>query len=180
MAKVGRYVKELMVQELTNALHTRPNFFVASLGPLSAAAADTLRKRLRTTQAEMLVLKRTLGLLGARQLQLEGIDAFFTGSVALVLPGEELIPAAKLLVDFAKESQDKLVLRGGVVEGQLLDDKALEGLAHLPPRPQLMAQVVGAIESPLTDLILTVEGVLGELAWLLEEASTHHPQPVEG
>lgn len=170
MAKVGRRVKELMVEELTSALKTRPNFFVASVGALSASETDTLRKRLRATQSSLLVVKRTLGLHGLSVLAREEAGPLFEGSLALVLPGDELVPIAKLLVDFAKDSQEKMTLRGGLVEGQVLDRHGLTSLAALPSRPELLAQVVWAVEAPVVDLAMTLESALGELAWILEEA----------
>ena len=172
MAKVGRLVKELMVRELTEALRERPSFFVASMGPLQAVEADTLRKRLRTVNARLFRVRRTLGLQGFKSLQIDGsTTAMLEGSVGLVLPGEDIVPAAKLLVDFAKDHQEKLAVRGGLVEGQVLDKKGLEFLASLPSKPQLIAELIGVLESPITDLILTLEGALGELPWVIEEAS---------
>ena len=180
MAQVGRRVKELMVEELTSALNTRPSFFVASLGTLSASETDTLRKRLRTSQSSMLVVKRTLGLHGLSVLGREEAAPLLVGSVAFVLPGEDLVPIAKLLVNFAKENQEKIALRGGVVEGQLLDRNGLTGLAMLPSRPELLAQVVWALEAPMADLAMAVEGALGEMAWILEEAgkTTKPAEPI--
>lgn len=175
MAKVGRLVKDVMVQELTEALKERQNFFVAAMGALSATEADTLRKRLRASKARMLMIKRTLGLQGMSALQMEEAKRLFEGSIALVFPGEDLIPAAKLLADFAKENQEKLHIRGGLVEGQVLDRTRFEELANLPPRLQLIAHVVGALEAPLANLVWTLESVLGEVAWVLEEASKAKP-----
>ena len=172
MAKAGRLAKELMVRELTDAVKQRSNFFVASIGPLQAVEADTLRRRLRGVQARVLVVKRTLGLRGMTDLKLNsGTSDLFSGSVALVLPGEDVIPAAKLLVDFAKESQDKLVVRGGWVEGQLLDQKRLQEVAGLPSKLDLVAQLIGVLESPMADLVFTIERVLGDVAWVVEEAA---------
>jgi len=171
MAKVGRLVKDLMVQELTQTLNDRPNFFVTAVGGLKAGEADALRKRLRSVHARLFVVKRTLGLRGIAALKLNGARDLLTGSIALVLPGEELITAAKLLVEFAKANQGKLSIRGGWVEGQRLDSQGLAELANLPSRPQLMAQLVGVIESPIAGLVMVLEGALAELAWVLEEAS---------
>lgn len=176
MAKVGRLVKELMIQELTAALRERPSFFVASIGPLHAVEADTLRKRLRTVNARLFRVRRKLGLQGFKALDINGgTTAMMDGSVGLVLPGEDIVPAAKLLVDFAKENHEKLAVRGGLVEGQVLDKKGLEFLASLPSKPQLIAELIGVLESPITDVILTLEGALGELAWILEEAAKAKP-----
>ena len=172
MAKVGRMVKELMVQELTSTLKARPNFFVASVGGLQAVEADTLRKKLHTMQARMLMLKRTLAVYGTKTLPLNGAGSeLFGGSVGLVFPGEDFIPVAKLLADFAKDRQEKIVIRGGFVDGQLLDRGAFEHLAKLPSKPQLIAELIGVLESPITDLILSLEGALGDLPWVIEEAS---------
>ncbi|MBI4354728.1 MAG: 50S ribosomal protein L10 [Candidatus Omnitrophica bacterium] len=172
MAKAGRLVKELMVRELSKALQERPNFFIASMGALKAAEADTLRKRLHGLEANVLMVKRTLGLRGVSGLKLNGeTQAWFAGSVAVVFPGEEVITAAKALLDFAKDNQEKLTVRGGVVEGQFLDATGLREVAQLPPKPQLIAQAIFAIESPLADVVWTLERVLGDVAWVLEEAS---------
>ena len=178
MAKVGRLVKDIMVQELTDALKERQSFFVASLGALSANEADALRKRLRTSKARMLRIKRTLGLQGLSVLRMEEAKPLFEGSIAFVFPGEDLIPAAKLLADFAKQNEEKLQIRGGLVEGQVLDRARFEELANLPPKLQLIAQVIGVLESPVANLVWTLESVLGEVAWVLEEASKT-AEPVE-
>ena len=175
MAKVGRLVKDLIVQELSAALKERPSFFVTSLGPLPAVEADGLRKRLRGANARVVMIKRRLGLRGITTAPTDDIKGLFSGSVALVLPGEDIIPAAKLLVDFAKANQEKVSIRGGWVDGQLLDAKRFEHYANLPPKPQLIAEVVGAIEGPLANVIFTIESVLGELPWILEEAGKKQP-----
>lgn len=171
MAKVGRLVKDVMVQELTEAFQASQSFFVASMGPLSAAESDTLRKRLRGSKARVLMIKRTLGLQGMTALKLDGAGDLFQGSIALVFPGEDLIPSAKLLADFAKDHKEKLSVRGGFVEGQVLDGARFQELANLPPKPQLIAQLIGVLESPVSNVVWTLESVLSEVAWVLEEAS---------
>lgn len=183
MAKVGRVVKEAMVQELTGAFETSKGFFVASMGPLSAAESDMLRKKLRGQKARMLMIKRSLGLQGMSALKLdlgpgqtEGAAELFQGSIALVFPGEDIIPAAKLLADFAKDNKDKLTIRGALVEGQLLDGPRFTELANLPAKPQLIANLIGVLESPISSVVWTLESVLGEVAWLLEEVAKAKPE----
>ena len=175
MAKVGRLVNELIVQELTAALKERPTFFVASVGRLTATDADTLRKRLRGSQSRLVMIKRRLGLQSLSALKLDGANDLFTGSIALVLPGEDMVPAAKLLWDTAKADEEKLLVRGGLVEGQVLDKKGVEHVANLPSKPQLIAQLIGVIESPIANVIMTMESVLSELAYIIDEASKSRP-----
>lgn len=185
MPQVGRLVKDMMVQELAGQLKACPNFFVAGVGRLSATDADRLRKRLAAMHARMLMVKRTLGLQGLTAMKIDGgVNRLVEGSIAFVFPGEDLIPAAKLLADFAKQEQEKLNVRGGLVDGQLLDPHQFNELANLPTRPQLMAQLIGVLESPLADVVFTLERILGDVAWVLEEASKSvkpvEPQPPTG
>ena len=175
MAQVGRQVKERMIQELTDKLKQRANFFVASLGLLQAVQADTLRKQLRTVRAEVVVSKRTLGARGVLSLQLSEVGPLCTGSVAFVLSSGDVVQVAKLIVEFAKANEDKLKVRGGWVDGQLLDHQRVEELAKLPSKPQLIAQLIAQVESPLASLVWAIEGLFGELAWVIEEAGKSRP-----
>ena len=169
MAKVGRLVKDLLIKELSDALQQRPAFFVTTVQGLPATDADTLRKQLYGMQSRMVMIKRTLGLRGLSALNLSGASELLAGSVALVLPGEDMFPAAKLLVEFAKASADKLVIRGAWVDGQLLDKQRLEEFANLPPKPQLIAQVIGGVESPMAGLVLTIEKRSRENGYKIEK-----------
>ena len=175
MAKIGRMVKDRMVQELTQAMGERPNFFVTSIGKLEASEADGLRKKLHSVRSRLLVVKRTLGARAFSLLKTEEAASLFAGSVGLVLPSEDLLPTAKVIVEFAKSHEEQLVVRGGWIDGQLLAKPQVEHLASLPPKPQLIAELIGVLESPISNLIFTLEQVLGDIPWVLEEASKTRP-----
>ncbi len=172
MAKVGRLAKELMMQELTDALKERPNFFITNVGALQAEDTNRLRKRLRGLDARLLVMKRRLGARGLTGASLDGeTTALLTGSIGLVLPREDVVEIAKLVVEFAKSSQEKFSVRGGWIDGQLLSQQRVEELAALPSKLVLIAQLIAAIEGPMSNVVFTLERVLGDVAWVLEEAS---------
>ncbi len=169
MANVGRMVKESIIQELSSTLAKRPNLFVTTVNRLPSAEADSLRQKLYTSQARLVLVKRRLGRRTVEQLNVPGLAELLEGSVGLVLPGEDVLPAAKLIVDFIKTHEDQLAVRGGMVDGQLLDKTHVEELASLPPKPILLAQVVATLESPMADVIFTLEQLIGDVAWLLGE-----------
>jgi large subunit ribosomal protein L10 len=78
---------------------------------------------------------------------------------------------AKELVEFVKAHEGQLAIQGGWVDGQLLDRPWVEALAKLPPRPVLLAELVGTMELPVAALISTLEQCLGALAATLEHAA---------
>lgn len=169
MAKAGRLAKELMVQELTSTLSDRPNFFITSSQGLEASQSDEVRKQLRRLQATALTVKRRLGRRGLSAVQLASAAALLERSTTFVFPSDDVVPIAKIIVDFSKANDEKLVIRGGWVDGQLLDAVRVHALAQLPPKPQLVAQLIGALESPMSDLVYSIDGVLRELTRVLEE-----------
>lgn len=179
MAKVGRLVKESMVQEFSAQLEAQPNFFVTRIKSLSATDADVLRQKLAGSKARLVMVKRRLSLRTAQELKLQGVLELFEGSVGVVLPGEDVLPAARTIVEFIKTHEEQLAVRGGCVEGEVLDRASVEYLASLPPRPVLLAIVLATIEAPLSGLIFTIEQLIGDVAWIAEQAAEKKPQPVE-
>ena len=177
MANVGRLVKETAVKELSDRLSQRPDFLVASVNRLTAGEADSLRQKLFASQARLVMIKRTFGKRMLDQRNLAAVAELFEGSVGIVLPGEEILPAAKILVDFIKTREEKLAVRGGFIDGMLLDKTRVEQLASLPPKPVLLAQVVATIESPLADVIFTLERLIGDLIWAADQAAEKKPLP---
>ncbi len=174
---VGRMVKESIVKELSTVLSDRPNFFITSINRMPAAEADSFRLKLHGSQAQFVVVQRKLGQRLVQPFNVPGLPELLEGSVGLVLPSDDVLPTAKLLVDFFKTREGQLTIRGAFIDGQLLTKARVEELASLPPKPMLLAYVVLTIESPLADLIFTVERLIGDLAWTLEQASAKPPTP---
>ena len=183
MASVGRLVKETAVEELTAKLAGRSNFLVTTVNRRSAPTADALRQKLYGSSAHLILVKRTLCHRLMDRLNVAGVTELFEGSVGLVLPGEDVLLAARVIVEFVKTHEEQLAVRGGFIDGMLLDKRRIEELASLPPRPVLLAQVLAAVESTLADVMFTIERLIGDVAWTAEQAATKKPQPaaaVEG
>lgn len=176
MATVGRMVKEAVVQELTAQLAERPNVFVTRLGVrLTAPESDALRRQLAGVSARMWIISRRLGQRALTPWHGGGLATLLQGSVGLVLVGEAVVPAAKLIEEFVRTHEEQLAISGAVVDGQLLDRAKVEVLAKLPSRAVLLTEVVFGVESALTSVVMTVEQVLGDVAWVVEQAATTQP-----
>ena len=111
MASVGRMLKESMVQEFSEALSKRPSFFVTTIKRLPASEADLLRRKLSASRATFMLVQRRLGQRALSALKLPGLAEMFEGSVGLVLPEDDVLPAAKLIVEFIKTHEEQLVVR---------------------------------------------------------------------
>jgi large subunit ribosomal protein L10 len=84
------------------------------------------------------------------------------GPTAVAFALEDPVMPAKVLLTFIREKR-KGVVKGGVVDGRIFDLDAVTRLSELPPKDQLIAQVVGSIQGPLAGLVYSLQGVLGNL-----------------
>jgi large subunit ribosomal protein L10 len=175
MASVGHLVKESLVAELTSDLAERPNVFVTTLNRLTAPEADVFRQKLFGSHARLILVKRRLGRRAVEHLKVPGLAEWFEGSVALVLADEDALSTAKVLIEFVKAHEEQVAVRGALIDGQLLDKMRVRELASLPSTPILLAQVASTIESPLAEVIVTLERLIGELAWIAEQAAATRP-----
>lgn len=175
MANIGRMVKESLLDEITAELSKRPNFFIMAVNRLPASEANTFRQKLSGSQASLLMVNRRLGRRATSSLSLAGLQELLEGSVGLILSGGDVLSTAKLIVEFRKAHEEHMAVNGAVVDGQLLDRKGVEQLANLPPKPVLLAEVVATIESPMAEVIMTIERLIGDIAWIAEQAAAQRP-----
>jgi large subunit ribosomal protein L10 len=73
---------------------------------------------------------------------------------------------AKILVDFAKD-HESFELRGGLLEGNPVEQTEIATLATLPSLDVLRAQLVGLIQAPATKLVRLVSEPGGQIARVL-------------
>jgi len=126
---------------------------------LTVADKAELTRRLRQAGAEYHVVKNTLfrRAYGERG---EDPSGLLEGPTAIAFAMEDPVAPAKVVLDFIREKK-KGVVKGGVVEGRIYDVEGVTKLSQLPSRPQLLAQVVGTIQGPLSGLVYSLQGVLG-------------------
>lgn len=128
---------------------------------LQVKELQELRKNLRAKGGEIHVVKNTLFRIAVGD-DIENIPAeFHNGTTAMAFVYENETDCAKTLVDFAKSSK-KLVVKGGYFAGKAMTSKQVEALSALPPREVLIAQVIGAIAAPISNLVGTIEALYAQ------------------
>ena len=97
----------------------------------------------------------------------EDIDSDLKGQTAIVTGEEDICAAAKVLKEFAEENS-KPALRSGLLDGKYLSPQQIAGLAELPPKPVLLAQLLGVLNAPGSKLVRTLNEPGAALARLLQ------------
>ncbi|MDF2925337.1 MAG: ribosomal protein [Paenibacillaceae bacterium] len=149
--------KQQLVSEVTAKLQGSACTVVADYRGLSVAQVTLLRKNLREAGVEFQVLKNSLVRRATAEANLSELDSVLTGPTAIAFSTDVVAPA-KILAEFAKKN-DKLEIKGGVVEGRVVDQAQIKALADLPSRDGLLSMLLSVLQAPIRNFALAVKAV---------------------
>lgn len=164
---MARPEKVAVVEELTEKLSKSQGVIVTDYRGLTVKDMTQLRSELRKAGVEFKVVKNTLTLRAARNLQIEGLESILQGPTAIAIGYDDPVAAAKAISEFAKKNE-KLQIKGGVLSRKLIDADGVKALADLPSREQLLAQVLRGMQAPIAGLVNVLHGSLRNLVYVLE------------
>jgi large subunit ribosomal protein L10 len=136
---------------------------------LRSSQMTTLRRQLQANKAEAVVVKNTLmqhALQGAHQ----PVDKeMMSGPCIVTFVYGEIPAAAKAVVDFSRVNGDLFQIVGGVVGGKLANGEQVRSLVSLPSREQVLAQLLGGLQAPISGLVGTLSAALRGIMTVLSE-----------
>jgi large subunit ribosomal protein L10 len=138
---------------------------------ITVAETNDLRGKLRAGAAgafEYRVAKNTLLKRAVEGTHAELFRGLCEGPTALGIAYEEPSALAKILVEFAKQNP-KLRIRGGLIDGALVDAAGVERVSKLPGKQELRGMLAGTLQAPLRNLAGTMYALLGHLRNALEQ-----------
>jgi large subunit ribosomal protein L10 len=165
------------VADLKDKLERTQMTLVADYRGLTVAEITDLRKRLRETGAELIVAKNTLTLIAAKETGYAALEEYLSGPTALAFAFDDAAKTAKAINDYNKGPK-KLVVRGGMLGNSPLSANALDQVASLPTREQVLAQIVGGISSPVAGVVGVINAAITNVLYVLQ-ARIDQIQPAE-
>ncbi len=165
--------KVAVVAEVKDKLENADGVLLTEYRGLDVPGMAELRETLRPAGGEYKIYKNTLVKLAANELGIE-LDELLIGPTALAFVGEkadgskgDAAAVAKALKEFSKKN-DKLVLKGGVLDGKAISSDEIKALADLPSRDVLFAEFAGAMEHMLGDFAGLLDNKLQEFVGCME------------
>lgn len=141
---------------------------------LTVKEAETLRRSIREADAKMAVYKNTLMRLALENAGLPDLGETLAGPSAFVFSTGDPVASAKAIKDFAANN-DKLVIKGGMMEGVAYDAAQVEAIASLPSREALYGQIAGLISGMARGLAVAINGLPGGLARTINQIAEQKP-----
>ena len=167
----SRQQKEAEVALLREKMSRANAIVLADYRGLTVEESNELRARLRRLGdggVEYRVARNTLLRLAVRGTAGEPLIPHFRGPTAVAISYREPVALTKALVDYAKQNE-KFEIKGGMLEGILVDLAAIRRLAALPPRDELRARLMAAMRAPMQNLAGVLQALLSNLRNALEQ-----------
>ncbi len=149
--------KKAVVEQVSGMLSASQVAIVAEYRGLDVASMTDLRRRAREAGVQLQIVKNTLARRAVKDTNFECLDEYLIGPLALAA-SEDAVTIAKVLADFAKD-HDRLAIKVGAMSGEVLSASAIQELAKLPGRAELLAMLVGTIQAPIRKFVQTVHEV---------------------
>jgi large subunit ribosomal protein L7/L12 len=164
-----REKKESSVAELTEKLSRSSLVVATDYRGLTVTEMQTLRNRFRDTNTEFHVAKNTLTRFAAEQSGNGALVEYLAGPTALAFCYDEPTVFAKALADYFRAARTTvLAVKGGILGDRSLSADDIQRLSEMPTRDGALAQMLGAVVSPLTAFLMVVAGPVQGLLGVLE------------
>jgi len=136
---------------------------------LGANDFNVLRRKLGESKVTVRVVKNRLAL---RALTESGVPAdigeLLTGPTSLVFAGDDPIAPDRTI----REQMRKMValkVKGAYLDRVLYPADRFDFIAALPTKAELHGEVVGVLQGPIWGLVMSLDGLLSELVWVLDQ-----------
>jgi large subunit ribosomal protein L10 len=176
MAQRTRSDKIRVTGELAEQLGEAGVIYLTDFTGINVQDMTELRRRFRDAGIGFVVVKNRLALRALEALDLPDISEHLRGPTGVVIAGDDPVQPAKTLKEFAKEFDDRPILKVGVVEKRLVTAKEIERLAALPPREQLLAGIAGSLTAPVSGIVGVLESLLRDIAHMIGEVGKKQEQ----
>jgi large subunit ribosomal protein L10 len=142
---MARPDKVAAVAELADKFTTSTATVLTEYRGLKVKDLKALRRTLGET-ASYAVAKNTLAKIAAKNAGIEGLDDVLAGPTAFTFIDGDVATVAKALRDFAK-ANPLLIIKGGVMDGRVLDANTVKSLADLESREVLLSKLAGGMKA---------------------------------
>ena len=155
--------KERIVSELREIVADNKGAILTDYRGLTVAEVTNLRRRLREADAEYHIVKNTLFKIALGDKVSPELESLLTGPTAIAFAKNDVVAPTKALLDFLRElRRTDIKVKGGYIDGKVYSVDQVTALSRLPPREQIIAQLIGSLNGPASELVGTLDSIIGE------------------
>ncbi len=159
--------KSRVVSELQGKFEKAKGIVFTDYRGLNVEEINGLRNSLREAELEYRVVKNTLARRAAEGTPVDAAKDFFTGPIGIAVGFDDPVLVAKRVIEFRK-SNEKLEIKGGIIEGGVCTPEQIKTISELPSREVQLSMLVGAMQSPLSKFASALNATLSQFIYAME------------
>mgnify|MGYP003392324086 CR=1 FL=1 len=168
MKKIGQIIKEASESRIRDSFKLSQGLIIIKYSGVSSPDMSSLRKTLKVSRSELLVVKNSIAKRAMKELGQEDLVKSIEAPCGMIFFKDEPVDISKILCAFRKD-HEKLVLEGGLLQDKLLTLKDIEAMSILPSKDVLRTKVVVVLNSPILKLAIVLNQTIKKFVYCLDQ-----------
>jgi large subunit ribosomal protein L10 len=164
----NREQKAEAISTFSEGIGQATNAFVLDFKGITVPQVTELRKQVRESGSEYVVIKNTLALIAVKDSPLKTLTNTFTGMTAIAYNTTDPVALAKVLTKFAKDVPS-VQFKGALLAGQVVAANEIQNIANLPTRDELLGKLLYLMQHPIRGLAVVLNGTIRNVAVVLDQ-----------
>ncbi len=164
----NREQKGQAISDFTENIGQATNAFVLDFKGITVPQVTELRKQVRESGSDYVVVKNTLALIAVKDSPLTKLSNHFTGMTAIAYNTTDPVALAKVLTKFAKDVPT-MKFKGALLAGQVVAPGEIQSIANLPSRDELLGKLLYLMQHPIRGLAVVLNGTIRNIAVVLDQ-----------
>lgn len=158
MTKQISQLKVEQVNDIQDKINRAKGIVLVDYRGINVAEDTAMRNALRAENIEYRVLKNRLVLRAMNAAGYEGLDKVLEGPTAVAFSYDDATAAARIIAENTRKVP-KISIKGGIVEGKIMDAAGINVVATIPSKNVLVGQLLGLLTSPMRSLAVAINEV---------------------
>jgi large subunit ribosomal protein L10 len=170
---ITRERKEELIALYGDLLSNTNGFVVTEYRGMTVADVSDLRAKLREVSGQYVITKNTLFMRALRDGGWPVPEDLLAGPVGVAFGDSNFPAVAKIVLEYLK-GNEKLILKGGVMAGAIVNPKQVETISNLPSLEEMRAQLAGLVVQPAAGLVTVLSAATAQVVNVLQAYVKEH------
>lgn len=168
--KEPRPEKVQAVEDLQASVSQASLIMLVDYQGLDVKTLSGIRNKLQAAGTDFQVIKNTIFQRAVADSPAAVLAEDLKGATAVAYASDDVVAAAKAMIEFTKGPK-AITVKNAVLDGMMMNPSQLEALSKVPSKPELQAMVVGGLQSPITNLVGTLQQLYGQFVMTIAAIS---------
>ena len=150
--------KQSDAEELKNKFEKSKLVILADYRGINVEDITKIRADLKKSNSEYVVAKNSTLKFAVKGSDIEGISEYLEGPTAVTFSYEDYVTPAKVLYDYAKDSEFYKI-KAGIMDGKVISAEEVIKLAKLPSKEMLLTQLATVLLANIRNLAVVLDQV---------------------